>query len=224
MKTLTVVLLALLFSLVNNAYADLIVNGSFEDGPVVGSFLEIPQGSTAITGWKVINGNIDLVGSFWPASHGSKSLDLHGSLGPSSGGVSQTFATTVGTSYLVTFDFAGNPEFQQVRNMRVQAAGQSVDFSFNTTGHSFSDLGWVSKNWQFQAVGSETTLQFFSLNNSDTTGPTLDNVSVTAAPEPSACVLTFIGFAAMALQTRIKKRNQLTLNNVIAERCLVKLR
>src|SRR5262249_24519791 len=88
--------------------SNLLVNGSFEEGPDPGAFLPVNKDSTDIKGWTVTRGQIDYIGSFWPAADGKRSLDLHGS--PGFGGVSQTFPTVKGQKYRVTFALAGNPE------------------------------------------------------------------------------------------------------------------
>jgi hypothetical protein len=74
---------------------NLLVNGSFEDGPDdVPDFKSLDKGSTDIKGWKVTRGQIDLIGTFWTSADGKRSLDLHGS--PGYGGVEQTFKTRKG--------------------------------------------------------------------------------------------------------------------------------
>ena len=67
---------------------ELIVNGSFEEGPAVEAWQWIDEKSDKIKGWVVINGQIDYIGTHWKAAHGKRSLDLHGS--PGFGGVKQT--------------------------------------------------------------------------------------------------------------------------------------
>ena len=74
-KLLTVVLVTSAFMAVvpGSAWADLIVNGSFETGPSVPpdpGFTRLNAGSTDITGWTVI-GEIDYIGAYWQASDDS---------------------------------------------------------------------------------------------------------------------------------------------------------
>src|SRR5690242_6858015 len=102
-------------------------NGSFEFGTAPGSFLPLQPGARDIVGWEVISsfnnvpGGIDYVGTFWPASHGNRSLDLNGT--PGVGGVAQTFDSTPNQTYHVQFDMAGH--FSGLpQEMRVSAAGQ----------------------------------------------------------------------------------------------------
>src|SRR5262245_28114717 len=79
----------------------LIVNGSFELGPEVDGFQPLDKDSTEIKACTVTRGQIDYIGNYWQHSKGEHSLDLHGS--PGIGGVSQTFKTTKGQKYRVSF-------------------------------------------------------------------------------------------------------------------------
>jgi len=162
------------------ARPNLVVNGSFEEGPEgLGNWLALQLGDKAIKGWEVTRASIDLVGNHWPAAEGKRSLDLHGS--PGLGGIKQTIATVPNTRYKVTFSMAGNPEGTVAKKkMAVAAAGDTGEFEFDATGKTRAALGWVKKSWQFTATEKETTLEFYTLMKEDTScGPALDNVSVT---------------------------------------------
>src|SRR5262249_26366804 len=108
----------------------LLVNGSFEEGPDAKHFISLDKGSTQIKGWTVTRGQIDYVGTFWKAAHGGRSIDLHGS--PGFGGIQQTFATTKGQRYRVTFSLAGTPQ-RGVKRMAVRAAGKKAEFRCDGT-------------------------------------------------------------------------------------------
>lgn len=168
----------------------LIVNGSFEDAPPVRTFVNMVAGASPLEGWQVTGSDIDVVGAAsWPASHGVNSIDLDG-YGQSrtsspvvQSGIAQSFRTTPGTRYLVTFDMAGNPMGPPaVKSMRVSAGDQSMEFTFDTTGKSGRHMGWLAKSWTFTATGVTATLEFRSLSVSPLTrfGPAVDNISVTA--------------------------------------------
>ena len=192
------------------AHANLVLNGSFELGIDPGVFINLPGGSTAIDNWIVTGDGIDYVGSGWQSSDGNRSLDLDGSVGSPSpnGGVSQTFATTSGTRYVVQFDMAGNPgSGPTIKPMRVSAAGQQSDFFFDITGQTSTDMGWETNQWEFMASDSSTTLEFRSLTTPPDTGwgPALDNVLVQAVPEPSTALsllVTILFFGGMASRAR----------------------
>ena len=104
MKKLIVVLVSFLFciGISTAAMADPFQNGSFEEGPAsVDSFITLFDGDTSITGWTVTAGSIDLIGDYWIASDGERSIDLNGN-GP--GAISQEFDTEPGLIYHVLFD------------------------------------------------------------------------------------------------------------------------
>jgi len=190
--------------------ANLIQNGSFENGANPGLFQTINTGSTVITGWTVSQGSIDYIGTLWQASNGSRSLDLSGE---NAGGIQQTFNTTVGETYRVTFDLAGNTDYSPtIKEMRVSAGGNSADFSFDITGKSRSNMGWVSKSWGFTATGTTTTLSFLNLVDTPY-GPALDNVSVIALsspppsiPEPSS-VLGLLSLGVLGIGSALKRQS-----------------
>src|SRR5262249_25294570 len=93
---------------------NLVSNGSFEQGPAPGSYVNLPGSSRGIADWLVTGEGIDYVGGLWKASNGVRSIDLDGSARSSLtppyaiGGVRQTITTTPGTKYEVSFDLAGN--------------------------------------------------------------------------------------------------------------------
>ncbi len=179
--------------------ADMLVNGSFEDGPATGSFLMLSAGSTAIDGWTITSGTIDYIGPYWTADDGGHSLDMNGT-GP--GSIAQTFDTEPGTLYTVMFQLAGNPVGGPAeRTLGVSAAGQSAQVSFEPAGHSPTDMGWVGRTWQFTAVDTQTTLAFHSLVASGAYGPALDHVVV--VPEPATMsLLAVAGLAALGRRRR----------------------
>ena len=192
--------------------ANLVQNGSFETATVNpgASFIGLGAGSTAITGWTVSQGTIDYIGTYWQASEGSRNLDLSGA---NAGGIQQTFNTTVGETYRVTFDLAGNTDYSPtIKEMRVSAGGNSADFSFDITGKSRSNMGWVSKSWGFTATGTTTTLSFLNLVDTPY-GPALDNVSVIALsspppsiPEPSS-VLGLLSLGVLGISSALKRQS-----------------
>lgn len=185
------------------AEGNLLVNGSFED-PVVGACVNRTPGSTSITGWVVTRDSIDHC-RVWEAADGEQSLDLDGSDGDR-GGIKQEFSTVPGRTYTVTFFMAGNIGLPTVKTMRVEAAGQSADFTFDTTGHSYPDMGWEKHRWEFTATGTLTTIEFYSLDSTQgcgscAAGPTLDKVTVLGVspiPTVSEWGLVIMGVLVLA--------------------------
>ena len=84
--------------------------------------------------------------------------------------LSQSFATTNGASYQVTFSMAGNPDGQPtVKTLSAYATSTDPtatspahSFKFDTTGKTESNMGWVTKSFTFVATGAHSTLTFAS--------------------------------------------------------------
>jgi choice-of-anchor C domain-containing protein len=202
-------------ALAGSAPASVIVNGSFESGTFSGGeFDTLGAGSPNLTGWTVGGNGIDWIGSYWQPSQGNRSVDLNAL---NTGSLSQTFATTAGVIYKVTFDMAGNPDGgPAVKTLTVGATGNAAQtYSFDTTGDSRPSMGWEGKTYFFTATGALTTLTFTSTTTANSGnsgfpfafGPALDNVSVTATPEPVSLVLfggLLVGGAAVVRRRMAK--------------------
>ncbi|MDP9018017.1 MAG: choice-of-anchor C family protein [Candidatus Eremiobacteraeota bacterium] len=171
--------LAMLTPGVQAQSGNVLINGSFEQGPKVGSSLPLTTGSRDIPGW-VVTGPVDYIGSFWVSSDGVRSIDLDGTPGP--GAIAQTFSTEPGKNYEVAFDMAANTDGPpQIKRMTVAVAGTVREFDFDMTGHAKTSMGWQRKSFVFRAVTGKTTLEFASLSRrGNWNGAGLDNVSVTA--------------------------------------------
>ncbi|HEY3754100.1 MAG TPA: choice-of-anchor C family protein [Pseudonocardiaceae bacterium] len=154
-----------------------LLDGSFEN-PVAtaNGFVRISAGQP-LGAWTVTKGDVDLSGSgFWQTENGAQSLDLDGSV---AGAVSQTFSTSPLFAYEVTFALAGNPvSAPVVKTGQVLVNGHVADnFSFDTTGKTEANMGYVSHEFAFQATGTSTTLEFLSTTGSGF-GPVIDDVRV----------------------------------------------
>jgi choice-of-anchor C domain-containing protein len=193
-RSVTSTMLALLATVVlaATAMAALFTNGSFENGDHNdGSrgYTPLGNGSGAISAWVVGGAGIDWIGSYWthPANGGSRSLDLNASGGATGtgGSVSQQIGTTANATYVVTFQFAGNPTASPtcpnaVKTMDVLATGGGTtkSFSFDTTGKSASNMGWEAQGYSFVATGDSAILTFKSTVQGNC-GPAIDMVVVT---------------------------------------------
>lgn len=171
-------------------------NGSFEGGPNPGAaWITLSVGSTAINGWTVTSGSVDYIGTAWSSSHGTRSLDLSGI---SAGTIAQTFTTTAGVAYTVTFDYAGNPGYGAgtgVKRTRVSVnntAGTSQDYTFDTTGRTLANMGWTTQTFIFTASAATTTLSFASQEDS-AYGPALDNVKLNGSSGETSSVAAAAG-------------------------------
>jgi choice-of-anchor C domain-containing protein len=155
--------------------ANLLTNGGFEAG-TVSNYLQVNAfNNTSIQGWAVNMGSVDLIGTYWVSSEGNHSIDLSGA---NAGSMSQTFPTTSGATYKVSFVMAGNPDGGNVvKNMDVDVGASPILFTFDTSSYNVNNMGWVPNSFNFTANNSTTTLTFTSRDNS-WYGPALDNVIV----------------------------------------------
>jgi hypothetical protein len=87
----------------------------------------------------------------------------------------------MGATYRLTFSLAGNNcgDSGGIKTLVVRAAGREQDFSFDVTGRTYADMGWIVRSWEFTAEADETTLEFSSTTETpQACGPALDRVSV----------------------------------------------
>jgi choice-of-anchor C domain-containing protein len=193
-------LAAMLFavSLCGSVWGAPFQNGSFEFGTITPcNTFNVPAGSTIITGWTVSVGNIDWEGApvpacGWQASNGNNSLDLVGTGGI--GGIQQTFDTVPGTTYQVSFDMAGNYGAPPViKPLAVIINGVTTNFTFDTTGRNFDNMGWTTRTLTFLASSTTSTINFVSdvtaSGGTLNAGAALDNVQVIV---PGAAVSTSV--------------------------------
>ena len=164
---------------------NLIVNGSFENGPGTTSNTTVYSPSTAFPGWLVFTGSVDQVAE-WTAAAGVYCIDMDGL---SVGGVRQVVATTPGSIYQLSFRMAGNPG-SGVKTMQVSIGGVLHVVTFDATSTSPANMGWSLRTFTFPAAGASTTIEFLSLSTGGSTGPALDDV-----------VLQQIGSGATYFQT-----------------------
>ncbi|WP_225840347.1 choice-of-anchor C family protein [Streptomyces sp. NK08204] len=161
-------------------------NGSFETPTAPPNSF-----STFFTGqnmglWHVEGGSVDLVDDgYWQAAEGSQSVDLNGG---NAGVLSQTFRTEPGTKYTVTYSLAGNPDGgPAVKRGNVRIDGQDFqDFTFDVSGKTRTNMGYVTRQFTFVANRTSTKLTFAS-TISGAHGPVIDDVKVKCCHSCQSC-------------------------------------
>jgi MYXO-CTERM domain-containing protein len=189
-------------------HAAVFTNGGFE--------INTGNGSTP-TGW---TNDFNSYGAYSGAAH-SGSWGLHVGHQSNSGGRYQDFDTVSGTVYLVTawarnFESAVGTSHMDILIGTVGSA--TYNFPGANTAHSTTKFaaGVVNNSFLVDDTWSEYTFNFtatatttrMGIYNSYKTGDTIhsidvDDVSVTAVPEPSAALLGGLGLLALLRRRRI---------------------
>jgi hypothetical protein len=180
------------------AHAQIIVNGSFEQ-PATSTAVTVngPANTTGLPGWTVGLVSIDVVNAAGngfvtgPAYADAQYVDLDGSPGP--GQISQTLATTLGQSYILSFAYGNNVVGAQSSNpgATVALTGSNLaPFTVNHSTSTTSNINWTLFSGQFTATGTTAALSFTSTSTGGNGGILLDAVSVTPVPEPGALALS----------------------------------
>lgn len=183
------------------AATELVTNGSFESltvGNPVGTYLKVASGANTITGWKVGSNSVDVINGAYGAISGN-SIDMLGTPGP--GSLSQSLNTVANQTYQLSFDLSYNG-----------GAYKDIFFAFGGdtgTATATSNTGpFYHYVGNYTADATSTLLSFYSFS-ANYSGVVLDNVSVTAVPEPQTYAMLLAGLGLMgAIARRRSKQNQ----------------
>ena len=189
------------FLTVKIAGAQIIQNGDFEM-PVVSNYAEYDAPSTAITGWTVTSGNVDLsTSSNYPAYSGNQSVDL---AGDTLGTIEQQFSTTPGQQYQLIFYYSNNANYIGNVTANVSVTGNStlLDQSISHSDATLTNMDYQLFSENFTADSVNATLAFAATSESlngppGAGGVVVDDVSVTAVPEPGSLSLLAMGSLAL---------------------------
>lgn len=157
-------------------------------------------------GWTVTNGSVDIIGpGFDPicgAGHG-KCVDLDGTSWDA-GVLSKTFSLMAGVKYTASFELAGNQRYifspsYPFDTGTVSFGTQSLNY------HLATSAGFSLYQLDFTPNANGIYSLSFANAGADNVGALLDNVSVTAVPEPESYALMLVGLGLLGSITRRRK-------------------
>lgn len=202
------------------AAPNLIVNPGFENPP--GDYRLIPGNSTYLTGWKTLYNGVEIfthddVGYNYPGpkvpypsliQDGLQAVDVAVFTFLGGGGIEQSFSTTAGLKYEVSFLASTVNLFGKdgTGNLVVEVDGVTQNYALvNMT----PGLVWQNYNFDFTASGSTATLRFASFDDPNLHMAAVDAVSVvalTTVPEPEH-VAAVVGISLLAFAGWRRRRS-----------------
>jgi len=197
MRTNKLLAAAALAVAASGAQANLVNNGSFEaDSQANGTWAIYSN----LTGWTGIP-NIELRNNVaGTAQDGVNFVELDSN---GNSGMSQSITGT--GLYELSFWYSARPN--------VAAGSNGLDFSFGSLSDNvlYGVAGGAVNNWQHYTalvtLSGPTTLTFSAAQTSDSLGGSLDNISVTAVPEPETYAMLLAGLGLMGTIARRRKNS-----------------
>lgn len=188
------------------AHAALVVNGGFEASS---------SPTTTPPGWFNIghsDGIITYAAFGTPAYEGVNYYDLGGygnASGPIGDGIAQTFATTIGSTYTVTFGLSAENQ-SGTETLTAAAEGVSVDYVLTPDGSGTFHRPFATQSFEFVASSVSSTLSFIhTAGPGGANDPMIDGVTVELAtqaiPEPETYALMLAGLGASGAVVRRRK-------------------
>jgi len=172
-----------LLAVPRSASAALLGNPGFETPATApGASDTFSAGSTAMAPWVIVSGSVDVVNTgYWPSFAGQNSIDL---AGVSPGTISQTFATTAGTQYELSFRYANNGDVLNAglvakASVTVSGSASLLSNTITHTGSTLANMNYTQFTQAFTADASSATLRFTDTTGNNVAGTVLDEMSVT---------------------------------------------
>lgn len=183
------------------AQANLVVNGSFEDYSTVaaGTWSTFGSGYGWTTGTNGVEIRNAVVGT---AAEGVRFAELDTNV---NSWISQTIQTNANQALELSFSYAPRAD--------VSAGSNPIQIFWNDqslgtiTGNGNKGSSWLDLIYDVQAdANGFGVLKFAAIGVSDGLGGSLDNISVTAIPEPDTSAMLLAGLGILAAVTRRRQR------------------
>lgn len=159
-------------------------------------------------GWSVTDGTVDIVGpgdrwGWLCAGSNNTCIDLDGSSN-NAGILSKSISVTAGQTYTLSFDLAGNQ-----RNHPIPSSVDDVTVTFGSASQTLAGIvsaaPWQTHSLSFTAATSGSVSLSFANAGGDNGGAVLDNVRVTAVPEPETYAMLLAGLSLVGALARRKQ-------------------
>lgn len=199
---------------------NLLVNGGFEEPRIREEVLTFETGATDITGWSILAGSVDIVGSsYWRPFNGNQSLDLDGI---SAGTIEQALETVPGETYWLSFAYANNGGAIRPASARVEVLGDGHSSLATTISHFGSEpleMNYSIFLESFVAGDWTSRLRFTSTDENLLFGIVLDAVCISTTPtipiedppppvpEPLTLVTMGCGLVCIGVQSLLRRRS-----------------
>lgn len=177
------------------ANANLLVNGSFEANSQAAGTWSIYSNLIGWTGQNNIELRNNVAGQ---ASDGVNFVELDTTQNNS---MFQVVSTTVGATYSLSFDYSARAGVSSASNP-IKAFWNGVEL-VKATGNGIGKSGnnWVTLDFEVIGTGNDK-LTFSAVGTSDSYGGSLDNVLLSAVPEPSTYGMMLAGLGLIGFTAR----------------------
>lgn len=179
---------------------ELITNGSFEQNRIGANSWTI---KSALDGWNIGSKGVEVRNNVaGTAQNGNNFLELDST---ANSWISQIIDTVAGGKYDLSFYYSPR------QNTAAATNGIDVLWNGNLLKHVEQDNFTSKTNWfkielSMFAVGSLSNLSFQASGISDSIGGSLDNVSLSAVPEPATIASMLLGLGLMGFTLRRRKQ------------------
>jgi len=204
--------------------ANLLNNGSFETPDIVGTNIYhlYNPGSTEITGWTVLGGQVHNTPDTYlglKASDGRQWIDLTGITGYNKGLRSDAVDTAIGKVYTLSFDVGNYLPFGfSTLGMSINGGNEQTFTNLSLASTSTSPMNWAHFSLDWLADASTAQFSFLGRANgalSNDLGIGLDNVYFAekqttsgTIPEPQTTALMAAGLIGIAALLRRRQHLQ----------------
>jgi hypothetical protein len=207
----TAIAVATLSSAFSTFAANLVTDGSFEDVSQAAGTWNV---YSSINGWTASTGQIEVRDAVaGTAQDGLNFVELDSN---QNSAMQQTIATVSGQAYTLSFWYSSRPVAPEngafpgntvpggSNGLSFNLGGSDIDV-YSPTANTLPDNDWTLYTTTFTASGP-TVLTFTATGISDSFGTSLDNIAVTAVPEPGALSLMAAGLLMVGGLARRRQR------------------